>query len=252
MVLNMERWKGKVAVVTGASAGIGAAIVEQLVQEGLIVIGLARRIERIEDISKNLSSSKGSLHGFKVDLRNTEDIISTFTAIENKFGPIHVLINNAGIVHNTTLMDGDIEKWKNVIDVNVMGLCVATREAINSMRRNEVAGHIVHINSDLGHVIPSIPGLNVYPASKFAVSALTEVLRGELMRSGTKIKVTSVSPGLVGNTEIFCAAGGIDSGIDKAPALHPEDVAEAVIYVLSTPPHVQVHDVILKPLGSGH
>ncbi|KAL3282661.1 hypothetical protein HHI36_005836 [Cryptolaemus montrouzieri] len=251
MVLSMERWACKVAVVTGASAGIGAVIAEKLVDSGLEVIGLARRVDRIEELSKKLSGRKGKLHSLKVDIGNTDEILAAFNTIEKKYGPVNILVNNAGIIQNTTLIDGDIEKWRKVIDINIMGLCVATREAISSMKKHGINGHIVHINSDLGHIIPPIPGLNVYPATKYAVTALTEVLRGELVRAGSKIKVTSISPGLV-KTEIFAAAGGVDSGIDKAPALNAGDIADAVIYTLSTPPHVQVHEIMVKPLGAAH
>lgn len=104
---------------------------------------------------------------------------------------MHILINNAGKAQgNTNLIEGDKELWKNILDLNVLGLCIATREAVKSMKENDVDGHIIHINSVLGHIVPNFPNLNLYPASKFAVTALTETLRQELNSIGSKIKIT--------------------------------------------------------------
>lgn len=91
---------------------------------------------------------------------------------------------------DTTLVDGDPDAWKEILDLNVFGLCVATKEAIRSMRNNNINGHIILINSWSGHVVPNFPGFNIYPASKFAVTAINETLRFELTGLGSKIKVT--------------------------------------------------------------
>ncbi|KAK9869640.1 hypothetical protein WA026_003385 [Henosepilachna vigintioctopunctata] len=250
MVLSMEKWKGKIAVVTGASAGIGVAIVEHLVDHGLKVIGLARRKERLTDLEKRLSGKAGSFHGLKVDIGVSDEVIAAFEKIEKDFGPVHILVNNAGVVYNTTIMDGNIEQWKSIFDINVIGLCVATKLAIASMRKHNIDGHIVHINSTSGHRIPVFLGTNVYPASKHAVTALTECLRLELVDAKSKIKVSSVSPGPT-DTEIFEVSGWHGLTTRGSPFLKPEDIADAVVFVLSTPPHVQVHDMIVKPVGAG-
>ncbi|KAL3282663.1 hypothetical protein HHI36_005838 [Cryptolaemus montrouzieri] len=248
MVLSMERWRGKVAVVTGASSGIGAALAQELVEYGLKVVGLARRVERIEKMAKNMAGKSGVLHGLKVDITKTEEIIETFKIIEKRFGPIHILVNNAGVFEATTLIGGDIDKWKKIFDTNVMGLCVATREAIDSMNRNNVDGHIIHINSVVGHLVP-FETVNVYSASKYAVTALTETLRIELLKAESKIKVTSISPGFV-HTELIEATGLTSVSFDEFPTLRPEDVADTAVYALSTPSHVQVSEVMVRPIGA--
>nr|ARE68913.1 farnesol dehydrogenase [Epicauta chinensis] len=244
----MDRWRNKVAIVTGASAGIGAAIAAKLVEEGLQVVGLARRVDRIEALSKQLSGKSGKLYAYKTDMTKEDDILNAFKWVTDHVGPVSILINNAGIVQPTDLMNGDTDKWRKTFDTNVLGLCIATREAIKIMQTNNIDGHIVHINSVAGHKIPNAPNLNVYPASKHAVTALTETLRLDLIRIGSKIKISSISPGFV-TTEII-EANNIQ--IDKnrsIPALDAVDVANAVLYVLSTPPNVQVHELIIKPLG---
>ena len=249
MPISLKRWEGKVAIVTGASSGIGEAIAKDLVKEGLQVIGIARRKDRLESLSASLKNTKGKFHPFVGDVSKESDILKAFEFAKT-VGPVHILINNAGIFRINTLTDGDTEKWRQVLDVNVLGLCVATREAVRDMRKNEVDGHIIHINSVGGHKV--IPDSNVYSASKFAVTALTETLRLELNSLGSKIKVSSVSPGFV-KTEIGEAAGfskeQFEEILKTMPSLESQDVSDGVLYVLGTPPHVQVHELIIKPIG---
>jgi len=258
MVISMERWKGKIAVVTGASSGIGAAIAGHLVETGVTVVGLARRKEKVEELARKLQGSPGKLYAIATDITKEEDILKAFKWIKYNLGPVHILVNNAGVGRATNLIEGDTKLWKDIIDTNVMGLCIATREAVNDMRANKVDGHIIHINSIVGHTVLNIPDTNIYPASKHAVTALTETLRQELNSIGSKIKITSISPGLV-DTNMFDAGAAASgkSGVSKQkqeffkslPSLQPEDVADAVNYVLATPPHVQVHELMIKPVG---
>jgi NADP+-dependent farnesol dehydrogenase len=154
------------------------------------VAGFARRSERVEELSKKLKGKKGKLFAVKVDMTKEDDILKGFKWVSEKLGPVHVLVNNAGIAQPTTLIDGETEKWKKTLDTNVLGLCIATREAIKVMKANKIDGHIIHINSVAGHKVPNFPGLNIYPASKHAVTALTETLRQEFNNLGLKIKIT--------------------------------------------------------------
>lgn len=125
-----------------------------------------------------------------MDITQESEIIAAFKKIASEVGPIHILINNAGIAFENTLIGGDSSQWKKVFDVNVIGLCLTTKEAIESMKTNQIKGHIFHINSRAGHVPINVPGLNVYPASKYAVTALAETLRQEIRRDNLKIKIT--------------------------------------------------------------
>jgi NADP+-dependent farnesol dehydrogenase len=219
MVLSMDRWVGKVAVVTGASSGIGAGIAEFLVDQGLIVsdatpktpitgsfqvVGLARRSELVEELAKKLTGKKGQLHAVKADISNEEDVVKAFKWVEDNLGHVHILINNAGVAKENFLCDGDTATWKTTLYVNVLGLCVATREAVKTMTANSINGHIIHINSVLGHKIPNFPGVNIYAASKHAVTALAETLRQEFNHLGSKIKITVGLSSEVGDLMVFC------------------------------------------------
>lgn len=193
----MDRWAKKVAVVTGASSGIGAAIALDLVKANMIVVGLARRVDRVEELKTKLPETCiGELHAFKCDLQQEDNVRAAFKWVEEKFGGVDVLVNNAGIVSQTNLVDLDnTEKIKSVIDTNVLGVVYCTREAFHSMKNRNVDGHIVVINSVAGHKVPytvntPFPSFNIYPATKFAVTALIESYRQEFQREKTKIKIT--------------------------------------------------------------
>uniref|UniRef100_A0A182NGW3 Uncharacterized protein n=1 Tax=Anopheles dirus TaxID=7168 RepID=A0A182NGW3_9DIPT len=238
--------KVTVAVVTGASSGIGAEIAKDLAKAGMITIGLARRVERVQQLKKEVPAEAAArLHAMKCDVSIESDIETTFQRIRDTYGGVDVLVNNAGIVRSSNLLDlGHSADLRAVLDTNVTGLVLCSQWAYQSMVQRKVDGHIVHINSVAGHMVPNFPKLSIYPGTKHAVTAITETMRHELRAAGTKIKVTSVSPGAV-KTEILNAA---DMPLDM-PMLESEDISQAVLYAIGTPPRVQVHEIIIKPVG---
>ncbi|XP_059611813.1 farnesol dehydrogenase-like [Phlebotomus argentipes] len=248
----MEQWKNRVAVVTGASSGIGAAIAKDLVKTGMITIGLARRLEKIEALKKDLPAHlQGNLHAVKCDITKEDEIVEVFDWIDREFKGIDVLINNAGIFRSTELINADNSiPIREIIDTNVMGLVFCTREAFKSMEKHGRNSHVVHINSIFGQkpiCMLEYPSNNIYPPSKYAVTAITEIHRQEFIRSKHHIKVTSVSPGLV-KTEIF-SPESLEQ-LAEEPFLESKDVSQSVLHVLGTPPHVEIHELIIIPFGS--
>ncbi|XP_073828249.1 farnesol dehydrogenase-like [Musca autumnalis] len=245
----MERWQNKVAVVTGASSGIGAALVKDLVNNGLRVIGLARRVERIEELRQQLSDDKKShLFALKCDVSNLDSVNQAFDEIISKFGGIDILINNAGCLKSGQLVSMDVSEMQQILQTNVMGVIYCTQRAFRSMKERNFDGHVVLVNSIAGHKVPVTPGVpdfNIYPPTKYALTAITELLRQEFSGLGTKIKVTSISPGAV-DTEIL---NDFLKNATEGCRLQSEDVSSAIIYALSTPPHVQIHEMIIKPVG---
>ncbi|XP_055713459.1 farnesol dehydrogenase-like [Phlebotomus papatasi] len=252
----MDRWVNKVAVVTGASSGIGAAIVKDLAISGMIVIGLARRVERVEAMKNDLPENvRKNLHAVKCDVMNEDEIVKTFALIEEKFGGVDVLVNNAGILDSSIrLIDEDNSSTiRNTVNTNILGVVFCTREAFKSMKKRSLAGHIVHINSVAGHFIPQMLSefpdyhFNVYCATKYAVTALTEGHRQEFVQEKLNIKVTSISPAVV-QTDIVPSYSA--ENLKDFPHLKAEDISAAVLYTLGTPPHVNVQEITIKPVGS--
>uniref|UniRef100_A0A9I3GIQ9 Dehydrogenase n=1 Tax=Anopheles farauti TaxID=69004 RepID=A0A9I3GIQ9_9DIPT len=243
----MDRWTGKVAIVTGASSGIGAAVLKSLAKAGLVVVGLARRVELVEELRKELPTTVAPhLHAIRCDITREEDIISAFEQVEQKFGGVDVLVNNAGIAHGgiNLLTPDNTTQLRQVVDTNLVGLVLCSREAFKSMQKRSVDGHIVHINSVVGHSVPAFQSFNIYPATKYGVTAVTETMRHELRMANSKTKVTSISPGLV-------KTGAIPDEMktNGTPILEPEDIADAILYVLGTPPRVQIHELTIRPIG---
>jgi NADP+-dependent farnesol dehydrogenase len=252
----MEKWSGKFAVVTGASAGIGEAIVKDLAKSGINVIGLARRSEKIEEYSRNLGNVSGKVYARKCDVSDLTSVKETFQWIEEKFGSIHILVNNAAILSKGKILDeGDdvTEKLHAVINTNFTGLVHCTREAFRLIKKSDDYGMIININSVLGHTIPfSEARMNLYSPTKFAITAVSEVLRQELIaQKSDKIRVSNLSPGSV-KTEIVVVGGLAENKekfFDNIPHLQPEDVAQSVKFLLETPYSVNITQLTIKPTG---
>lgn len=252
----MEKWKNKIAVITGASSGIGLAILKDLAINGVIVIGLARNVETIENFKKDLDGViKGKIFSRTCDVSNADSLRESFEWIEKEFSFIHILVNNAGILYNLSVLDCSdeaTEKINSVINTNFIGAVHCARMAVNLMKKSNDYGMVININSIAGHSVYS--GLNVsnvYSPTKFALTAFTEILRQELIINGNdKIRVSNVSPGVV-KTEIM-VRGKIYPSKDTyndVPHIFDNDISQGVLYLLSTPWNVNVTQITIKPLG---
>lgn len=191
----MERWYNKIAVVTGASSGIGSAIVKELLTHGLQVIGLARRVDRIEELRKQLPSNlQNKLTALDCDVSCVKSVNQAFDKIISLFGGIDILINNAGCMCKGKLCTRNPDEIQKVLQTNVMGVVYCTQRAFQSMKERNFNGHIMLINSISGHKVRCLPNYvpdnNIYAPSKFAITAVTEIYRQEFKGLGTKIKIT--------------------------------------------------------------
>lgn len=244
----MKQWKGEVALVTGASSGIGWATARALTEDGMKVVACARRGDRLQALADSCQELSGTLWPFPCDLRDTEQIQRMFEEVRERWGGTRVLVNNAGFGYREPLLSGDTERWREMLQVNVLALCVCTREAVSDMRRLGDSGHVIHLSSMSAHRVPT--GSGVYSASKFAVRSLTEGLRLELREAGSSIRVTAVSPGFVetGFAQVYSGdEAKARETYERYPVLQADDIAGTIRYILSAPPHMQVHDILVRP-----
>lgn len=238
------------------------------------VVGLARREDVVEANAKRLAAlakNGGKLHGVKCDMTSESDILQAFAWTIKNVGPVHVLVNNAGVLRGNNLIDGDTNKWRQMIDTNFLGLCIATREACKIMMANDIPGHIIHINSITGHYHLHCPSVGIYGATKHAVTNVTDILRQELAGNHSQIKVTvsdlhiylqsneyvrmlqSISPGAVKTAIIKDESNSspqLLAVLKDGPLLESEDILNAVLYVLGTPPRVHINEITLRATGS--
>jgi 3-hydroxy acid dehydrogenase/malonic semialdehyde reductase len=244
----MNRLKGKTVLITGASAGIGEASARAFASFGADLILCARRRERLGDLQRELQETHGvgvSIHG--LDVRDRQAVEAFVEELDANGVPIHVLLNNAGKALGLDLLhEGLVEDWEEMLDTNVKGLLYMTRAVVPLMVRQR-AGHVVNIGSIAGHQVYQKGA--VYNASKFAVRALNEGMSLDLM--GTPIKVSSIDPGLVetefsevrfhGDTE---RAKTVYQGLQP---LRAEDIADIIVFVVNTPEHVNILDLVVLP-----
>ncbi|XP_063876872.1 dehydrogenase/reductase SDR family member 11-like isoform X1 [Scylla paramamosain] len=246
----MDRWAGRVALVTGASTGIGASVARRLVAEGMRVVGAARSVDKVQALADELKGQPGSLLPIECDLTKDDQVLAMFARIKRELGGVDVCINNAGKAVLSSLTEGTPEQWRQMLDLNVVALCLCTREALASMKERGVDdGHIIHINSISGHRVTVLHGLGFYCGTKHMVTALTEALQQELRQTDTNIRISAISPGLV-KTEFVVNAGLSEEAAghiyQQLPTLQVDDVTETLIHVLSAPPNVQVQDVLMR------
>ncbi|XP_062516040.1 dehydrogenase/reductase SDR family member 11-like [Corticium candelabrum] len=251
----MDRWRGRVALVTGASVGIGASVVEKLVEHGMTVVGCARNVAKIEANAEKLKKCAGKLVPVKCDLRREEEILAMFELIKKEYGGVDVCINNAGCaVSPDSILSGSTDSWRTQLEVNVLALCICSRESVKQMReKNADDGQIVNLSSMSGHRIPPFKGgtTHFYSSTKFAVNAITEATRRELRELKTHIRVAMICPGLV-RTEfqgrlLGDMAKGEELYASQEQILEADDIASLVVTILQTPPHVQIHDILVRP-----
>jgi 3-hydroxy acid dehydrogenase / malonic semialdehyde reductase len=246
----MSRLTEKVVLITGASAGIGLAAAIEFAKHGANVVLGARRKEKLDAVAEAISKEHGvQTLPLALDVTDEHSCAAFISASVERFGKINVLINNAGLARGTDkVVDLSEADMREVFETNVFGLLRLTRLALKEMLpRND--GHIINLGSVAGYM--TYEGGSVYGASKFSVRAITEVLRLELL--GTNIRVSSVSPGLV-ETEFSMVrfrgdeerAKRVYDGIEPLTA---EDIAECIAFIALRPPHVDIDDLIVRPVA---
>lgn len=240
--------KDKVAIVTGASSGIGYATALALSRSGAKVAAGARRMDRLESLQNEISKNGEEVFIQKLDVTIKSECDAFADAVLKKWGTIDILINNAGLQPLSFFKNLKIEEWDKMIDVNIRGVLYCTAAVIPTMM-NKNSGHIVNISSMAGRVV--YPSGSVYCATKHAVTAFSEGLRQEFSQR-SNIRVTCIEPGVVA-TELMEAI--TDKALEKyvertrqMEALQAEDIANAIMFAVEAPRHVNVNEILIRPM----
>jgi NADP-dependent 3-hydroxy acid dehydrogenase YdfG len=244
----MHSLKGKVVLVTGASAGIGRACARAFAAEGAKILACARRADRLGALAADLKKEFGvPVRHFALDIRDRAAVDKAIGGLAEEWRPIEVLVNNAGLSRGLSkLHEGLVGDWEEMIDTNIKGLLYVSRAVIPGMVARG-SGHIINIGSIAGREV--YPNGNVYCATKFAVRALSQGLRLDL--NGTALRVTEISPGMV-ETEFSIVRFHGDAGraakvYEGLTPLTGADIADAAVWCATRPPHVNVAEVVVTP-----
>ena len=240
------------AIITGASSGIGAATALALSKAGAKVAIGARRVDRLEELAKKITENGGQAFYQKLDVAQKSECDDFAKAVLEKWNSIDILVNNAGLMPLSFFKNLKVDEWDRMVDVNIKGVLYSTAAVITHMKEKK-SGHIVNLSSVAGRIV--FPAGSVYCATKHAVTAFTEGLRQELS-TRSNIRITSIEPGIV-STELTStitdeSLKGYVENAKKIQSLQSEDIANAILYAVEAPPHVNVNEVLIRPTTQEH
>ncbi|HDD0318377.1 TPA: SDR family oxidoreductase [Staphylococcus aureus] len=225
----------KVAVVTGAGSGIGEAIATLLHEEGVKVILAGRNKDKLQNVANQLAQDNVKV--VPTDVTKKEEVDELIKIAQQTFGGLDIVINSAGQMLSSKITDYQVDEWDSMIDVNIKGTLYTAQAALPTMLEQS-SGHLINIASISGFEVTK--SSTIYSATKAAVHTITQGLEKELAKTG--VKVTSISPGMV-DTAITAAYNPTDR-----KKLEPQDIAEAVLYALTQPKHVNVNEITVRPV----
>lgn len=225
----------KIAVVTGAGSGIGEAIATLLHEEGAKVVLAGRNKDKLQNVANQLAQD--SVKVVPTDVTKKEEVDELIKMAQQTFGGLDIVINSAGQMLSSKITDYQVDEWDSMIDVNIEGTLYTAKAALPTMLEQS-SGHLINIASISGFEVTK--SSTIYSATKAAVHTITQGLEKELAKTG--VKVTSISPGMV-DTAITATYNPTDR-----KKLEPQDIAEAVLYALTQPKHVNVNEITVRPV----
>lgn len=225
----------KIAVVTGAGSGIGEAIATLLHEEGAKVVLAGRNKDKLQNVANQLAQD--SVRVVPTDVTKKEEVDELIKMAQQTFGGLDIVINSAGQMLSSKITDYQVDEWDSMIDVNIKGTLYTAKAALPTMLEQS-SGHLINIASISGFEVTK--SSTIYSATKAAVHTITQGLEKELAKTG--VKVTSISPGMV-DTAITATYNPTDR-----KKLEPQDIAEAVLYALTQPKHVNVNEITVRPV----
>ena len=239
--------KNKVAIITGASSGIGFATALALSKAGAKVAIGARRTDLLSELEKKIKENGGEVYSQKLDVTKKNECNSFVDNVLKKWGTVDILVNNAGLMPLSFFKNLKIDEWDQMIDVNIKGVLYCTGAVITHMLENK-SGHIINISSVAGRIV--FPAGSVYCATKHAITAFSEGLRQELSVR-KNIRVTCIEPGVVAteltNTITDESLQGFVENAKKMESLQAEDIANAIVYAVESPNHVNINEILIRP-----
>lgn len=247
---SAQKLEGTVALVTGASSGIGQAAALRLAQAGATVALVARRVDRLDSLAKRIQESGGVALAIDADITTALHAQRVVTRTVEAFGRLDTLVNAAGVMLNGSSMDATLQDWDQMIDVNLRGLMYVTKAALPHLMAAVASSprkvvDVVNISSVAGRVAAA--QVAIYNATKFAVTAATEAWRQEFTRQSIRFSV--VEPGATA-TELWNREGqweGFTSMFGEVERLHAEDIAEAVAFIVTNPRRVAINEIVIRP-----
>lgn len=239
--------EGRIALVTGASSGIGEATALALAEAGAKVAIAARRRDRLDALAAQLAKLGAEPMVLTADLASEQEAQRIVKEAEAHYGRLDILVNNAGVMYLEPVEQADLGRWRRMLELNVLSLIASTQAALPGMRERR-DGHVVNISSTAGRV--ANPNAAAYSATKFGVVAFSEALRREVYQHN--IRVTVIEPGVV-ETELRDHIGhaevkaNLNAWADSMRQLQGRDVADAIVFCVSRPSHVNINEVLMRP-----
>ncbi|MDQ3716792.1 MAG: SDR family NAD(P)-dependent oxidoreductase [Actinomycetota bacterium] len=243
---------GSVALVTGASSGIGAATARALAAQGAAVTLAARRLDRLEDLAAEIRESGGAALAIEADVIELSAAEAVVQRTVAEYGSLDILVNNAGVMLLGPILDAPVEEWQRMVDLNLLGLLFCAKAAIPHLleaaeNNPRGAADLVNISSVAGRVVRR--GSGVYNATKHAVGAFSEALRQEV--TGRHLRVSLVEPGAVA-TELSShnrpeILESIKQRFADVERLQAVDIAHAIVYIVTRPRHVAINEILIRP-----
>lgn len=240
--------KGKVALITGASSGIGEGVAKSLAAKGVKVGLAARRIEKLKNIEQEIRQNRGDAFSVTMDVADRSSVSAGIQELQEQYGTIDILINNAGIMPASDIDAFKIDEWDNMVHVNINGVLNVTAAVLPQMI-DKHSGHIINLSSIAGRKL--FKGLAVYCASKHFVAAFSDIMRMEIGKKHN-IRVTSIQPGAVA-TNLYDQITdknykeGMEDLRDQMTFLTPSDIANSMIYALESPDYLDVSELFILP-----
>ncbi len=241
--------ENKMVLITGASAGIGAACAEAFAKAGAHLVLSARRLERVRTLAQRLSEEYGiQAHAIQLDVTDADQVEQVINQLSSPWNEIDILLNNAGLARGMEpIQVGEPQDWDEMIDTNIKGLLYVSRAVLSGMIQRE-KGHVINLGSIAGY--QAYPNGTVYCATKFAVRGITEGMKMDL--HGTPIRVSEVAPGMVETDFSQVRFKGDSERADKVyqniTPLTPEDIAQTVVFCANQPEHVNITTMGVFPV----